>query len=100
MRWIRRGKGQSTLEYVAVFSVIVLAIAAAAYTALRPALEKLIDNSAARIEKGASVVLSQTPMATTTTSRSTSPSSTGSSTGTGGTSTTRGGGELELTHVY
>ena len=49
MRRIRKKKGQSTLEYVVVFSVIVLGIAAAAYTAIQPAVENLMDRTGEKI---------------------------------------------------
>ena len=49
MRRIRKKKGQSTLEYVVVFSVVVLALAAAAYTAIRPAVQNLMDKTGERI---------------------------------------------------
>jgi uncharacterized protein (UPF0333 family) len=42
-------KGQSTLEYVIVFSVVIIAILAFAWTKLRPAVEKVLDKSATTI---------------------------------------------------
>lgn len=50
MRRIRKKKGQSTMEYVVVFSVIVLAIAAAAYTAIQPGIENLMNKTGDKIE--------------------------------------------------
>ena len=49
MRRIRKKKGQSTLEYVVVFSVIVLGITAAAYTAIQPAVKNLMDKTGDKI---------------------------------------------------
>ena len=49
MRWTRKKKGQSTMEYVVVFSVICLAIAAAAYAAIRPAVANLMDKTGDKI---------------------------------------------------
>ena len=50
MRRIRKKKGQSTMEYVVVFSVIVLAVAAAAYTAIEPGVKKLLEKTGDKIE--------------------------------------------------
>jgi len=41
---MRRKKGQSILEYVIVLTVIVAAIAAAAGTAIKPAITNSYDN--------------------------------------------------------
>jgi len=49
MRRIRKKKGQSTLEYVVVFSVIVLGVAAAAYTAIQPAVNNLMQKTGDKI---------------------------------------------------
>ncbi len=49
MRGIRKKKGQSTLEYVAIFSVVVLAIVAAVYTAIEPGVTSIITNAGTKI---------------------------------------------------
>ena len=99
---IKMKKGQSTLEYVVVFIVIVLGIAGAAYTTLRPALEKVIDNSAARMGKATDTFLSSTT--TTRISRRTPPSATSdtstSDTSTGGTSSGGTAGDLQVLRYY
>lgn len=47
---MRRKKGQSILEYVIILTVIVAAIAVAAGTLIKPAVNKAVDDSAKTIE--------------------------------------------------
>ncbi len=49
MKRIREKKGQSTMEYVIVFSVITLAIAAAAYTAIQPGIKDLMTKTGEKL---------------------------------------------------
>jgi len=46
---LRRERGQSTLEYIAVFAAIVGAIIVFAYAKLKPAVENVMDSSATKI---------------------------------------------------
>ena len=57
MKWIRGKKGQSTMEYVVTFTVIVLAIAAAAYTAIQPGVEKLMTKTGEKITAEAEKII-------------------------------------------
>jgi len=50
---LNRTKGQSTLEYIAVFAAIVGAIVILAYTKMKPAVEKVMDSSAAKVTQSA-----------------------------------------------
>ena len=45
----RNVKAQSTLEYVVVFAVIVVAVLALAYNLLRPAVNNVMTQSAGQI---------------------------------------------------
>jgi hypothetical protein len=47
-------RGQSTLEYIAVFAAIVAAILVFAYTKMKPAVEGVMDSSANGITSAAS----------------------------------------------
>lgn len=47
---LRKKKGQSTLEYIIVFSAIVAAILIFAYQKLNPAVEKILNSTATEIE--------------------------------------------------
>jgi uncharacterized protein YpmB len=47
---MRRRKGQSILEYVIVLTVIVAAIAVAAGTLIKPAMNKAVDDSSKTIQ--------------------------------------------------
>ncbi|MFH1397221.1 MAG: hypothetical protein ABIH27_01550 [Candidatus Omnitrophota bacterium] len=51
---LRKIKGQSTLEYIAVFVAIVAAIVAVAYSTLSPAVGNVMTNSATKITNAAS----------------------------------------------
>ena len=55
----RRKRGQSTLEYIAVFAAIVGAIIVFAYTKLKPALQNVMDSSATKISTATSNFTSQ-----------------------------------------
>lgn len=44
-------KGQSTLEYITIFTAIVVAILVFAYTKFRPAVERVLDQSAQEIKE-------------------------------------------------
>ncbi len=57
MKRIREKKGQSTMEYVVTFSVITLAIAAAAYTAIQPGVKKLMEKTGEKIEAEADKIV-------------------------------------------
>lgn len=46
-------KGQSTLEYIAVFTAVVAAIVILAYSKLQPAVSSVLDASAAKISSAA-----------------------------------------------
>ncbi|MFA5350127.1 MAG: hypothetical protein WC357_02200 [Candidatus Omnitrophota bacterium] len=46
---LRRERGQSTLEYIAVFAAIVGAIIVFAYAKLKPAVQNVMDSSATKI---------------------------------------------------
>jgi Flp pilus assembly pilin Flp len=46
---VRKNKGQSTLEYVAVFAAIVAAIVVFAWSQLNPAVQSVMDSSATKI---------------------------------------------------
>jgi len=50
---MNRRKGQSILEYVIVLTVIVAAIAVAAGSAIKPAVEKAMDGANSTITKAA-----------------------------------------------
>ena len=50
----RKEKGQSTLEYIAVFAAIVAAILVFAYAKLKPAVQSVMDTSASNITTAAS----------------------------------------------
>ena len=43
---MRKKNGQSILEYVLVLTIIIVAIAVTAQNALRPAVEKSVNNTA------------------------------------------------------
>ena len=49
MRRLRNKKGQSTIEYIVVFTAITLALVVVAYTKLKPAVEDLMGKTAAKI---------------------------------------------------
>ncbi len=53
---MRRKKGQSILEYVIVLTVIVAAIAAAAGTAIKPALSTNYTNAASTMTKATALL--------------------------------------------
>ena len=55
----RRKRGQSTLEYIAVFAAIVGAIIVFAYTKLKPAVQNVMDSSATKISTATSNFTSQ-----------------------------------------
>ena len=61
MKRIREKKGQSTMEYVVTFSVITLAIAAAAYTAIQPGVEKLMTKTGEKISAEADKIIADAP---------------------------------------
>lgn len=46
-------KGQSTLEYIAVFVAIVAAIALFTYSKISPAMQKVMDSAASKINTAA-----------------------------------------------
>lgn len=48
---MRNRKGQSILEYVIVLTVIVIAVALAANTLIKPAVDKGLDDAAKTINK-------------------------------------------------
>jgi phosphoglycerate-specific signal transduction histidine kinase len=48
-----KNKGQSTLEYIAVFVAIVAAIALFTYSKISPAVQKIMDSSATKINTAA-----------------------------------------------
>ncbi|MDD5465671.1 MAG: hypothetical protein PHP73_04975 [Candidatus Omnitrophica bacterium] len=48
---MRNRKGQSILEYVIVLTVIVIAVALAANTLIRPAVKQGLDDAAKTINK-------------------------------------------------
>ncbi len=50
MRGLRKKRGQSTMEYVVVFSVITLAIAATAYVPIKNGVETLMEKIGGKIE--------------------------------------------------
>jgi hypothetical protein len=50
---LRKKKGQSTLEYIAVFTAITAAILFFAYTKLKPAVDRVLTSSANSIEDAA-----------------------------------------------
>lgn len=50
---LSKRKGQSTLEYIAVFAAIVGAIVIFAYSKMKPAVEKIMDSSATKITNSA-----------------------------------------------
>lgn len=62
MKRIREKKGQSTMEYVVTFSVITLAIAAAAYVAIQPGVEKLMTKTGEKIEAEADKIVADAPV--------------------------------------
>ncbi len=49
MRGLRKKKGQSTMEYVIVFSVITLAIAITAYVPIKDGIESLMKQTGAKL---------------------------------------------------
>ena len=57
MKRRREKKGQSTMEYVVTFTVIVLAIAATAYTAIQPGVKKLMTKTGDKIEAEANKII-------------------------------------------
>jgi uncharacterized protein YpmB len=46
-------KGQSTLEYIAVFAAIVGAIVFFSWSKMKPAVQNVMDSSATKIEQAA-----------------------------------------------
>lgn len=50
---IRKRNGQSTLEYIALFTAVVAAIAIMAYSKLKPAVESILDSAANKITQAA-----------------------------------------------
>ena len=50
---LRRKKAQSTLEYIIIFTAVVVAVFVVAYNALRPAMENLNNASAREISDAA-----------------------------------------------
>ena len=56
-RWNRRGQG--TLEYILLVTVIIAAIALAATTLIKPAVTKTMGSSATAINNAADQVASQ-----------------------------------------
>lgn len=50
---LRKKKGQSSLEYIVIFSAIVVAILVLAYTKIKPAVSTLLDSAAAKITTAA-----------------------------------------------
>lgn len=53
MFMFKKSRAQSTLEYITVFSAIVAAILVLAYTKLKPAVGKVLDSAADKIESSA-----------------------------------------------
>ena len=51
-RAMRSARGQSTLEYILVIAVVLIALVAVTSTALKPAVEKM-SNDSANVIKGA-----------------------------------------------
>jgi len=50
---MKKKKGQSTLEYVIIFSVVIIAILAFAWTTLQPKIKDLLDAGANKIGQAA-----------------------------------------------
>ena len=61
MKRIREKRGQSTVEYVVTFSVITLAIVAAAYVPLKDGVEKLMTKTGEKIEAEADKIAADAP---------------------------------------
>jgi len=51
---LRKKRGQSTLEYIAVFAAIVGAIIVFAYAKVKPAVQNVMDSSVTKINDAAS----------------------------------------------
>lgn len=47
----RKKKAQSTLEYIIIFSVVVVAVFAVAYTTLNQRVKNLVNQSAAKVQQ-------------------------------------------------
>ena len=50
---LRKIKGQSTLEYVALFMLVVIVIVALIYAAVQPGVKKMIENAGSKITNAA-----------------------------------------------
>ena len=57
----RKNKGQSTLEYIAVFAAIVGAIVFFAWSKMKPAVQNVMDSSATKITTAADSFKAATP---------------------------------------